>query len=408
MRWPITPPNIPRLGLFGALLFVLGTTLTPMDAGSDPDFVACFLCGSRSSADALVNVILFAPIGLALALMGRTGIRWIGYAAALSATIEFAQLVIPGRDPSLSDVCFNAVGAAIGQLVAHVGLRSQAFTERTAARLCFIASVAAVLVYGLPARLLAPMFPDSTYRVWWTPKLYQLEWYHARGLHVTLGSMTLRAGEIPQTPEVRRLLRAGAPLHIEAIAGPRVRALGPLLVIANDREQEVLLIGPDRDDLVLRNRTLASQWRLDQPDVRLRGALAQVARGDTLVIETSRSTSGTCLMLNGAGTCRLGYTIGSGWALLLFPEHFPPWLQQLLGAAWVGAFLIPVGILSRKRPETLLAAGIVTAGLFVLPGRSGLLPTPPLQLLGAGAGWLLGAALQAASRSVPGRIEQRG
>ncbi len=408
MRWPITAAIIPRLGLFGALLFILGATLTPMDAGSDPDFVACFLCGSRSSADALVNVILFAPLGLALALMGRTGIRWIGYAAALSATIEFAQLAIPGRDPSLGDVCFNTLGAAIGQIVARVGFRSLASTERAAARRSFVASVAAVLVYGLTARLLAPMLPDSTYQVWWTPKLHQLEWYHARGLHVTLGSMTLRAGEIPPTPEFRRLLRTGAPLRIEAIAGSRVRSLGPLFVVADEREREVLLIGPDRDDLVLRYRTHASEWRLDQPDLRLRGALARVVRGDTLVIEATRSTSGICLMLNGTGTCRLGYTIGSGWALLLFPEHFPPWLQQLLGAAWVGAFLIPVGIWSRKRPETLLAAGILVAGLFFLPGRSGLLPTPPLQLLGAGVAWLFGTGLQAAFRSVPGRTEQHG
>ncbi|HEY7685451.1 MAG TPA: VanZ family protein [Gemmatimonadales bacterium] len=379
-----------------------------MDAGSDPDFVACFLCGSRNSADALVNVILFAPLGLALALMGRTGIRWIGYAAALSATIEFAQLVIPGRDPSLSDVCFNTLGTAIGQLVARVGLRSLASTERTAARLSFVASVAAVLVFGLTARLLAPMLPNSAYQVWWAPKLHQLEWYHARGLHVRLGSMTLRAGDIPQTPEVRRLLRTGAPLHLEAIAGPRVRSLGPLFVIADEREREVLLIGPDRDDLVLRYRTLAVEWGLDQPDLRLRRALSRSTRGDTLVIEASRSANGTCLMLNGAGTCRLGYTIGNGWALLLFPEHFPTWLQQLLGATWVGAFLIPIGLWSRKRPETLLAAGILVAGLLLLPGRNGLLPTPPLQLLGAGVGWLFGAGLQAAFRKAPSRMERHG
>jgi hypothetical protein len=219
--------------------------------------------------------------------------------------------------------------------------------------------------------------------------------------------MTLRAGEIPQSPEVRRLLLAGTPLHIEAIAGPRLRALGPLFVIADEREREVLLIGPDRDDLVLRYRTLAAEWRLDQPDVRLRGVLAGVARGDTLVIEASRTTSGTCLTLNGTGTCHLGYTIGSGWALLLFPEHFPRWLQQLLGSAWVGAFMIPVGLLARKRPETLLAAGLLVTTVFVLPGRSGLLPTPWPQLLGAGAGWLLGAAFQAALRSVPDVLERR-
>jgi hypothetical protein len=389
------------------MLFILGATLIPMDAGSETDFIACIVCGSRGTADALVNVILFAPLGLALALTGRTGIRWIGYAALLSATIEFAQLVIPGRDPSLADVCFNALGAATGQLVAHVGLRWLASDERTAARLSITASVAAILVFGLTARLLAPMFPASPYQASWTANLPQLEWYHARGLHATLGSFTLRAGEIPQSAEVRRLLLAGAPLHIEAIAGPRVRALGPLFVIADDRDREILLIGPDRDDLVLRYRTFAARWRLDQPDLRLRGGLARVARGDTLLIDARREAGGTCLMLNGTGTCHLGYTIGSGWALLLFPEHFPSWLQQLLGLAWVGGLVVPFGLWARKRPETLVAAGILVAGLFVLPGRTGLLPTPPAQLLSAGAGWLLGAALQAALRSFPGIREKR-
>ena len=411
MRWPITapssrPPTRPRLvrlGLFSALLFILGATLMPMDAGGETDFVACILCGSRGNADALVNVILFAPLGLALALTGRTGSRWIGCAALLSATIEFAQLLIPGRDPSLGDVCFNTVGAATGQLLALVELRGAASDERAAARLSVAASAAAVLVYGLTAWLLAPRLPASTYRASWTANLPQLEWYHARGLHVTLGSITLRAGEIPQSAEVHRLLLAGTPLHIEAIAGPRVRALAPLFVIVDEQDLEVMLIGPDRDDLVLRYRTLAARWRLDQPDLRLRGALASIVRGDTLSIDARREAGGTCLMLNGSGTCHLGYNIGHGWALLLFPEHFPPWLQQLLGLAWVGVLVVPVGLWARKRPETLLAAGILVAGLVVLPGRTGLLPTPPAQLLGAGAGWLLGAALQAGLRRSQGR-----
>jgi len=279
------------------MLFILGATLTPMDAGSETDFIACIVCGSRGNADALVNVILFAPLGLALARTGRTGIRWIGCAALLSATIEFAQLVIPGRDPSLGDLCFNTVGAATGQLAAHIGWRWLVPDVRTAARLSVAASIAAILVYGLTARLLAPMLPASTFHVSWTANRPQLEWYHARGLYVTLGSITLRAGEIPRSAEVRRLLLAGAPLHIEAIAGPRVRALGPLFVIADERDREVLLIGPDRDDLVLRYRTLAARWRLDQPDLRLRGALARIARGDTLSIDARHEAGGTCLML---------------------------------------------------------------------------------------------------------------
>lgn len=416
MRWaitaattrPYTDSRFARVGLCGAMLFILGTTLTPMDAGSDTDFLACIVCGSRGNADALVNVILFAPLGFILPLTGRTGIRWIGYTALLSASIEFAQLVIPGRDPSLGDVCFNTLGAAFGQLAAHVGLRWLASDERTAARLSVAASIVAFLVYGLTARLLAPMFPASTYQVSWTANLPHLEWYHARGLHVTLGSFTLRAGEIPPSADVRRLLLAGAPLHIEAIAGPRVRALGPLFLIADDRDREILLIGPDRDDLVLRYGTLAARWQLDKPDLRLRGALVDIAPGDTLSIYARVGEGGACLTVNGNGTCHLGYTIGNGWALLLFPEHFPPWLQQLLGSAWVGVLVLPAGLWARKRPETLLTAAILVAGLVVLPGSTGLLPTPPAQLLGAGTGWLLGAAIQVALRRPPGIQERRG
>jgi hypothetical protein len=70
--------------------------------------------------------------------------------------------------------------------------------------------------------------------------------------------------------------------------------------------------------------------------------------------------------------------------------------------------VIPAGLWTRKRPESLLAAGILVAGLFVLPGSSGLLPTPPAQLLGAGAGWLLGAAIQVALRRPPDMQERRG
>ena len=48
-------PILVRLGLFGAMHFILGATLMPMDAGSDTDFIMCIVCGSRANADVLVN-----------------------------------------------------------------------------------------------------------------------------------------------------------------------------------------------------------------------------------------------------------------------------------------------------------------------------------------------------------------
>jgi hypothetical protein len=85
-------------------------------------------------------------------------------------------------------------------------------------------STAVVLVYGLTARLLAPMFPESTYFLGGPPGS-QLG-------GITLGASRLSGvdyaarGEI-RNPWKRAACSNGTPLHIEAIAGPQVRALGP-------------------------------------------------------------------------------------------------------------------------------------------------------------------------------------
>ncbi len=382
------------LGLAAALLVILGATLFPVRAEHRPDFVACLVCGQRGTGDALANLILFAPLGAALAVIGYFGFLPVFYAFLLSCGIELAQMIIPGRDPSLGDVAFNTLGALVGLVVARVGRHWLAPDARTAARCSAGAGVAAVCVFGLTAWMLTPIFTASSYRAWWTPALDELAWYRGRVVQTTLDSMPLRAGELPRSGEIRRLLRSGAPLRIGAVAGPRSKSLGTLLVIEDDRERAMLLIGVDRDDLVLRHHTRAAELRLDQPDLRLRGALAHVVPGDTLHITVHKSGGHYCLTLNRSGACPVGFTIGAGWALVLYPAHFPLGLQQVLGAAWVAGLAFPVGLWFRKRPESLLAAGVLLAGAFLLPPSAGLLPTPPMELLGVAGGWSLGVGLQ--------------
>ena len=369
-----------------------------MSTERQPEFVACIVCGARGSADAILNLILFVPLGVALALGGRTGFRPLLYAALLSSGIELAQLVIPGRDPSLGDVCFNTLGATVGQVGARVAWQWVVPEDRTAARLSAGASVLAVFLFGLTAALLAPTFPSSTYHVRWTHALPELEWYHCRVLQAALGPLPLRSNDFLESRAVRPLLLAGVPIRLEAIAGPQAPGLGQLLSIHDEHHHEIVLIGPDRDDLVLRYGTRAAALRLDQPDLRLRGALTHVAPGDTLRIEAWHNGNAYCLVLNHIGTCSLGFTLGSGWGLLLYPEHVPAWLQELLGAAWVAALVLPMGLWARWRPETLLATGMLLVGLFVLPRTAGLLPTPPAQILGAAGGCLLGVGLRSALR----------
>ncbi len=67
------------------------------------------------TADAVVNVILYALLGAVLALVGWRWRRALLAGALLSAVIELAQSVIPGRDASIFDVLFNAVGIALAR-----------------------------------------------------------------------------------------------------------------------------------------------------------------------------------------------------------------------------------------------------------------------------------------------------
>ena len=388
------PRLLARLGLYASLAFILGATLVP--SGSElPVFTGCIVCGDRGWSDALTNVLLFLPFGVFLAVLGRTGPRAVVYGFVLSCAIELSQTVIPGRDPSLGDVCFNTLGTATGQWLASRAGRWLVPVPRTAARLSLLFAAAALGVVGLIAHLVEPSLPARDFSAWYTADLPDLEWYHGRVLRTTLGPVAFGPNRLPDRDVVRRLLLAGAPLQIDAVAGRSVRGLAPLFVIEDDDGEEVFLVGPDRDDLVLRYRMRADRWRLDQPDIRLRHAFAQVAAGDTLHIGVRRNANGYCLSLNQVARCGLGYSVGSGWALLYYPRHLAIWMVTLLDAGWVAGLALPVGLWARRRAESALAALLLSAALLVLPPLIGLIRTPPHQIAGGVIGLLLGAGLHA-------------
>jgi len=64
------------------------------------------------------NIVLFLPLGFLLTMYFRR--PWIGLAVAvaLSASAEAVQQLIPGRTASVRDIVANALGAAVGSLIA--------------------------------------------------------------------------------------------------------------------------------------------------------------------------------------------------------------------------------------------------------------------------------------------------
>lgn len=109
-----------------SVALILAFTLVPRHGLGDREFVpfrdvvtaARYADGAelgRSLLDDVANVLLFVPLGQALALRGWSVRRTLVGACALSLAIELAQLtVIAGRTAATSDVLLNTSGALLG------------------------------------------------------------------------------------------------------------------------------------------------------------------------------------------------------------------------------------------------------------------------------------------------------
>ncbi len=110
--------------LLPALALALALTLYPFNfAASWPEraFVE-FVRGKSHGLDVILNIALFAPLGIGLrwlldGLAIRSRYRWplvVVLAGGISLGIELAQLRIPERSAALIDVLANALGAGLG------------------------------------------------------------------------------------------------------------------------------------------------------------------------------------------------------------------------------------------------------------------------------------------------------
>lgn len=120
-----------------AALIVSGTffaTLTPMPYDRQPPD-APLIEGYRhlsteptTPADAAGNVALFVPVGVALWSLLRVPLRLrfattllaVMLGAVMSTAIEWLQVFVPGRYPSIIDIACNTAGAYIGAAGASV------------------------------------------------------------------------------------------------------------------------------------------------------------------------------------------------------------------------------------------------------------------------------------------------
>jgi hypothetical protein len=147
------------------VLAILAATLVPTRAGQLRPFSFCLACDFRWLADAVLNLGLFLPFGMAAAWHAKSFWKVAVAGALLSTAIELLQLVVPGRDPELRDILSNALGAVLGAALVY---RPRAWLVAGTRRAAWLVGVTAVGIFAViicTAALLSPARPTDPLRV---------------------------------------------------------------------------------------------------------------------------------------------------------------------------------------------------------------------------------------------------
>ncbi len=417
---PIRPPwKRVATGLY--LLLVGLLTLTPASGQIAPTGF-CLLCGERGLADAMLNLVLFLPLGFAFREWTGAVSRAIGWCLLLSLSIEVLQLALPGRDSSPSDLLFNGLGGAIGARFA--GGRAVAWLGRRVAApgTAILLGAGVALVHLGGAWLLGADLPGGRYFAFWIPELDHLAPTDAQMSAAWLGDAAVPHGWVEDADGVRARLAAGAPLRLSARPGASVDGVAGLFALYNDQQQEVLLVGRDRDDLVLRRYRRSRGLLLDAPDVRLGRFFSTMSPDHTLNLTVSGGGvpgEARCIDWSvtapegreaspgsptGHRACGVGVTLGRGWGMMLYAPVARAIGANRLGwvdAGWIVLLSVPVG-LAWGGAAGVAGAALALAPLALAPGAGKLLPTPWWLYLSGFAGLLVGVGARLVARRLTG------
>ena len=225
----------------------------------------CVICGDGGVADVVLNILLFLPLGVALAALRWPLVRTVLVVMAISTAIEvFQGAALIGRDASLSDVLSNSAGGLFGW-AGYSGLLALARPSRALARRG--AAIVLAIMAGLWVATGAGLQPSLTESYPWIGQPMNA----ARGPQPFPGTMQRAAidgisipnEEMPQQAPWRdsiaielNVTRNSAELFERGIVMLRIVDTAHTVQVAMDQKG---------DDAWLRLRLRAADWRLHNP-----------------------------------------------------------------------------------------------------------------------------------------------
>ena len=343
-----------RANTFAIVVIVVAILLVTLSSSGGGDgggvsgsFSFSFDLGRRGVGDAILNFLLFVPLGIAVAWNGRP-VSTAGLSGlVLASLVEILQTVLPGRDPALSDIILNTAGAMAGAVVAARRRILLAPDARASSMLTASSLVIAAATMVGTAYVLAP---------------------------------------IPGSPA-----RAERQLPLPASPGKGAADIRSLLKLEVPLAPEPVFIGRSGDDLLLRYPSRGSAYGFDQPEYWRTAAFAGKAIGTPTSVSLRRDRSRWDVTI-GAHRTTLGPTVGDGWGALAYPDAIGRRWGGVVSGLWLLAVFLPIGFWARDGLRAI--AGVISLLLLlVMPAITGLVASTPLEWAGATTGFLAGVVL---------------
>lgn len=389
-------------------------TLTPSSQPATLDGL-CLVCGELGGVDVLLNVLLFLPLGVGLAMSGKRAWPAVAAMCAASTCIELLQLtVIAGRDPSMGDVITNSTGGALGFLIGrHVDVfwrpsARQATVLLTLWLVAWGAGAAAASYSQVPAPTRSQYYGQIARALGGQPA------YSGRVLSARIGGTTIPDRELRESERLASAFRNGSGRMDVVVIPPRIApgAHRAIVRIADADAMEIVQVGADGDDLLFGLRTAASAFRLRPAHYRLRGAFHQRGDAGTSVTDTiylSARYGAAVITLGASGSGRASQGVislrpGSAWRAIAPAsiDEDGSAEDRLEDGIWILLCLLPAGYwcfiamrTSVTQGRAQIAAAVVLAiclGLAIGPALFGRAAPTSWEYGGAIAGLLVGAA----------------
>lgn len=361
-----------RLSTFGVAaiyLLALGLlVLLPQPVQDLSNLEAQGSLGIGWLADALRNILLFVPLGAGVRFATGSSLRALSLGAALAITFELLQTFIPGRFSSPVDIVANTVGAWLGAWMMGHRARLLAPSPRQAARLAGIATLMAASILILGTLALGPATPDTRYFGGHTPQLAHLAHYQGQVLQARVGDSPIPdAGLVDDQAALKRSLQSEKSIRIRFRRGPAPARLAPLVTLHDDLQREILLVGLEGDDLVVRRWMHGTAWGLENPAHRWPVALAPNRVGEVTELELALEGLRARARVDERALADHAWSPARIWALVLPRDIASEASARILDAVCIAVLTLPVAFYARRAIVGFPVLAALTALLIALP-----------------------------------------